>query len=80
MSRPAEKSKAWYEYRNIFVTDTRTSRGQKFWLENIETLERAEKEFGVDPATVCYVVNGKSWAHVGLPDHPVNVGRAKAAL
>ena len=37
-------------------------------------------EFGVDPATVCYVVNGKSWAHVGLPDHPVNVGRAKAAL
>ena len=38
MSRPAEKSKAWHEYRKIFVTDIRTSRGQKFWLENKETL------------------------------------------
>ena len=56
MSRPAEKSKAWYEYRNIFVTDTRTSRGQKFWLENIETLERAEKEFGVDPAIIVSII------------------------
>jgi membrane-bound lytic murein transglycosylase B len=38
MSRPAEKSKAWHEYRKIFVTDTRISRGQEFWLENSDTL------------------------------------------
>ena len=47
MSRPAEKAKPWHEYRKIFVTDTRISRGKKFWLENKDTLERAEKEFGV---------------------------------
>ncbi len=56
MSRPAEKSKAWHEYRKIFVTDIRTSRGQKFWLENKETLDRAEKEFGVDPAIIVSII------------------------
>ena len=56
MSRPAEKAKPWHEYRKIFVTDKRTSRGVKFWQENQETLERAEKEFGVDPAIIVSII------------------------
>lgn len=56
MSRPAEKSKAWHEYRNIFVTDTRISRGQEFWLQNSDTLKRAEEEFGVDPAIIVSII------------------------
>lgn len=56
MSRPAEKSKAWHEYRKIFVTDTRISRGQEFWLENSDTLKRAEEEFGVDPAIIVSII------------------------
>ena len=56
MSRPAEKAKPWHEYRKIFVTDTRISRGKRFWLENKDTLERAEKEFGVDPAIIVSII------------------------
>ena len=56
MSRPAEKAKPWHEYRKIFVTDKRTSRGVRFWQENQETLERAEKEFGVDPAIIVSII------------------------
>lgn len=56
MSRPAEKAKPWHEYRKIFVTNKRTSRGVKFWQENQETLERAEKEFGVDPAIIVSII------------------------
>ena len=56
MSRPAEKAKPWHEYRKIFVTNKRTSRGVQFWQENQETLERAEKEFGVDPAIIVSII------------------------
>jgi membrane-bound lytic murein transglycosylase B len=56
MSRPAEKAKAWHEYRQIFVTDKRISRGVQFWQENNQTLERAEKEFGVDPAIIVSII------------------------
>jgi len=56
MSRPAEKAKPWHEYRKIFVTDKRVSRGLQFWQENSLTLERAEKEFGVDPAIIVSII------------------------
>ena len=56
MSRPAEKAKPWHEYRKIFVTDTRASRGLEFWKENRATLEKAEREFGVDPAIVVSII------------------------
>ena len=39
MSRPAEKSKAWYEYRKIFLTDKRIKQGVKFWQENSNVLK-----------------------------------------
>src|SRR5271166_560274 len=32
MDRPAEKAKAWYEYRPIFVNDKRIQEGLEFWL------------------------------------------------
>lgn len=56
MSKPAEKTKPWHEYRQIFITDTRISRGVQFWQENNQTLERAEKEFGVDPAIIVSII------------------------
>ena len=56
MSRPAEKAKPWYEYRKIFVTDTRADRGLEFWQQNKATLEKAEREFGVDPAIVVSII------------------------
>ena len=56
MSRPAEKSKPWHEYRGIFVTDTRIKRGREFWIENQGTLVKASNEFGVDPAIIVSII------------------------
>ena len=56
MRRPAEKAKPWHDYRKIFVTETRTNRGLQFWRENQQTLERAEQEFGVDPAIIVSII------------------------
>jgi membrane-bound lytic murein transglycosylase B len=47
MSRPAEKTKAWYEYRKIFVTNKREEEGIEFYAKHKQTFLRAEKEFGV---------------------------------
>ena len=49
MSRPAEKRLNWTAYRGIFVTPSRVSGGVNFWRRNVETLERAEQDFGVPP-------------------------------
>ena len=56
LRRPAEKAKPWHEYRKIYVTDTRISRGRDFWLENKTTLDRAANEFGVDPAIIVSII------------------------
>ena len=57
ISRPAEKSKPWYEYRAIFITDSRIEGGIKFWQEHAEALARAEKEYGV-PAEIIIAILG----------------------
>ena len=46
ISRPAE-SKAWHEYRPIFVTADRTKGGVNFWQEHTATLQQASTIFGV---------------------------------
>ena len=47
VAKPAEKTKTWDEYRTIFIKTKRVADGKKFIKENINALERAEKEFGV---------------------------------
>lgn len=47
ISRPAEKTKTWEEYRNIFMTDQRIRAGADFWRENEESLKRISSETGV---------------------------------
>jgi membrane-bound lytic murein transglycosylase B len=56
MSRPAEKVKPWHEYRNIFVTELRIKRGVEFWQQHEEALNRAYKEYGVDPAIIVSIL------------------------
>ena len=56
MSRPAEKVKPWYEYRKHFISEARIKGGVKFWQNNKETLERAQQEFGVDPAIIVSII------------------------
>lgn len=57
ISRPAEQSKTWKEYRPIFMVPLRIENGVKFWRENSAELERAEKEFGV-PAEIIVAIIG----------------------
>jgi membrane-bound lytic murein transglycosylase B len=57
MSRPAEKTKAWYEYRKIFVTDKRESEGVEFFAKHKQTFLRAEQQFGV-PAEIILSIMG----------------------
>ncbi len=47
ISRPAEKTKTWGEYRPIFLTRERIRAGADFWRENREALDRVSAETGV---------------------------------
>jgi membrane-bound lytic murein transglycosylase B len=49
MQRPAEKAKAWYEYRTFFLTERRIEEGTAFWLTHREALDRAAVRSGVAP-------------------------------
>ncbi len=57
ISRPAEKTKPWYEYRKIFVTDQRIKEGREFIDAHRDTLARAEAETGV-PAEIIVAIIG----------------------
>tara|TARA_R110001592_G_scaffold295594_2_gene565658 strand:- start:5111 stop:6106 length:996 start_codon:yes stop_codon:yes gene_type:complete len=57
IARPAEKSKPWYEYREIFLNDKRLEQGVEFYEEHRATLEQAERETGV-PAEIIVAIIG----------------------
>jgi membrane-bound lytic murein transglycosylase B len=47
ISRPAEKTLTWADYRKIFITPERIAAGADFWRENEEILERVSQSSGV---------------------------------
>jgi len=57
ISRPAEKSKPWYEYRDIFLTGSRIAGGVEFWQQHKEALAEAEQQYGV-PAEIIVAILG----------------------
>lgn len=57
ISRPAEKTLTWKEYRPIFLTPQRIAAGVAFVEEHTELLERAEQEYGV-PAEIIAAIIG----------------------
>lgn len=48
MSRPAERTKPWYEYREHFLTEKRIAAGLEFWLQHRQRLAEVETRTGVD--------------------------------
>lgn len=56
MSRPAEKTKTWKEYRKIFIKDRRINGGVKFWLENKQALQKAEETYGVPAEYIVSII------------------------
>ncbi|MEM7612646.1 MAG: lytic murein transglycosylase B [Pseudomonadota bacterium] len=47
ISRPAEKSKPWHEYRDIFIQPKRIDAGVAFWNEHADTIESISRQTGV---------------------------------
>ncbi len=47
ISRPAERTLEWHEYRDIFLTGERIRAGAEFWQEYESDLERISAETGV---------------------------------
>ena len=47
ISKPAERTKSWDEYRAIFVTEKRITAGAEFWREHQAELKRISDETGV---------------------------------
>lgn len=56
ISRPAEKTLNWSQYRNIFLTRSRILGGVDYWRQHADTLARAEKEFGVPPQIIVAIL------------------------
>tara|TARA_B100000446_G_scaffold27267_1_gene22450 strand:- start:55216 stop:56259 length:1044 start_codon:yes stop_codon:yes gene_type:complete len=57
MARPAEKTKTWGQYRNIFVKPGRINKGVEFWQRHESVLARAEDTLGV-PAEIIVAIIG----------------------
>lgn len=56
MSRPAEKTKAWHEYRNIFLGKKRIQQGVEFWYENAKILSDVSKQYGVPEQIIVAII------------------------
>jgi membrane-bound lytic murein transglycosylase B len=56
MNRPAEKVKPWYEYKKIFLTKSRTTKGLTFWNENKEALDYARKVYDVPQEIIVAII------------------------
>lgn len=56
ISRPAEKTKSWADYRKIFIKEARIEGGVTFWRDNAEALARAEQEFGVPAEYIVAII------------------------
>jgi membrane-bound lytic murein transglycosylase B len=56
ITRPAERTKPWYEYREIFLDQARIDGGVEFWNQNRAALSRAEQIYGVPPEIVVAII------------------------
>ena len=61
MNKPAEKTKPWYEYKNIFLTDKRIKQGVNFWKENEGALAYAHKVFGVPEEIIVAIIGVETY-------------------
>ena len=70
ITRPAE-AKPWYEYRPIFLTNTRIREGVKFWRRNATHLQRAYEEYGVPPEIIVAIIGVETRYGKYKGRHPV---------
>ncbi|MFT6304193.1 MAG: membrane-bound lytic murein transglycosylase B [Granulosicoccus sp.] len=56
ISKPAERTLTWREYRPIFLTDRRIQEGRSFIVENRALLQRASEAYGVSPQIIAAII------------------------
>lgn len=56
IQRPAEKSKEWHEYRQIFLTEKRIREGKAFLKQYDELLTAAEQQYGVRKEIIAAII------------------------
>ena len=56
ISRPAERTLKWHEYRDIFIEEPRITQGLEFWNDHEAVLKEAESRFGVAPEYVVAIL------------------------
>lgn len=56
ITRPAEKTKPWYQYRAIFLDRARIEGGVEFWRQHAAALTRAQRIYGVPPQIVVAII------------------------
>jgi membrane-bound lytic murein transglycosylase B len=61
MDRPAEKAKAWFEYRPIFVSERRIREGTDFWIAHRQALDRASVRSGVAPEYLAAILGVETY-------------------
>ena len=61
ISKPAEKTLDWGDYRKIFLTDERINAGAKFWRDNREALEDIETTTGVSIEMIVAVIGVETY-------------------
>jgi len=61
ISRPAEKTLTWPEYRAIFLTEKRIAAGADFWRENVADIERISAETGVSEEILVGIIGVETY-------------------
>ena len=61
ISRPAEKTKPWYSYRNIFLKEERIRLGADFWNEQKAHLAAVEEKYGVPPELIVAIIGVETY-------------------
>jgi len=56
ISRPAEKTMEWKDYRKIFLGQSRIDQGVEFWNAHKDTLRRARQELNVDEQIIVAII------------------------
>ena len=71
IATPAERKKKWFEYRSIFLTESRIKKGVTFWQENAHILQQAEEQYGVPPEIIVAIIGVETFYGRITGKHPV---------
>lgn len=61
ISKPAERTFEWHQYRDLFIKPERIERGAEFIAEYEDAFARAESEYGVSREIIGAIIGVETW-------------------